>query len=518
MQRQPVPRAFRAARRFALPLMTAVMAVAPGCTDLGESPLSAITPESFYRNEEEVIGGLAAIYAGLRPSVWGYYNISEVSSDEFIIPTRGSDWYDNGTWLELHRQTWEAASPVGLGDINGAYQDPYIGIARANLLMRALETVEVANEERVTAEIRWLRAFYYYQLMDLFGGVPIVTDPEIMPRERATRAEVFDFIESELLAIRETLPLSWPAAMNGRITRGAVDALLANMYINAEVFTGEVTTAGLQPGTARWQDAVDRVDMILDDGQYSLATDWRSNFRADNHTSPEIIMAVKYLAQDGIGFEMIYRGLHYNQATPAPWNGFATLAETYYAFDQNDLREDIFLVGPQVNVITGLPILDRAGAPLVYVPEIEDETQAAENEGARVYKFPADPNASGQWHGNDYAWFRLGEMLLIKAEALNELGQTDAAITIVNSLRARVFEPDEPLPMGMSQDAARDAILDERLFELMAEGKRRQDLIRHGKYLEPWFGKQQREPYRILLPIPQQQMDANPLLVQNAGY
>jgi hypothetical protein len=518
MQRQPVPKAIRAARRFALPLVTAVMAVAPGCTDLGESPLSAITPENFYRNEEEVIGGLAAVYAGLRASVWGYYNISEVSSDEFVIPTRGSDWYDNGAWLELHRQTWEAASPVGLGDINGAYQDPYIGIARANVLLQALQTVSVSNQEVVEGEIRWLRAFYYYQLMDLFGGVPIVTTTEIMPRERASRAEVFDFIESELLDIREQMPLSWPAASNGRITRGAVDALLANMYLNAEVFTGEVTTGGLQPGTARWQDAIDRVDMILDDGQYSLAADYHANFRADNHTSPEIIMAVKYLAEEGIGFEMIYRGLHYSQATPAPWNGFSTIAETYYAFDQSDLREDIFLVGQQYNVETGEPVTDRAGQPLVFTPEIADVTQATEGEGARVYKFPADPNASGQWHGNDYAWFRLGEMLLVKAEALNELGQTDAAITIVNSLRARVFEPDEPLPMGMSQDAARDAILEERLFELMAEGKRRQDLIRHGKYLLPWSFKEAGDPYRILLPIPQQQMDANPLLVQIAGY
>ncbi len=162
---------------------------------------------------------------------------------------------------------------------------------------------------------------------------------------------------------------------------------------------------------------------------------------------------------------------------------------------------------------------DRTGQPLFFTPQINDATAATEGEGVRIYKFPADPNASGQFHGNDYPYFRLGEIYLIKAEALNELGRTDEAIALVNStIRARVFSPPKPLPLGMSQAAFRDAILDERLFELTAEAKRRQDLIRHDKYLLPWSFKEQREPYRILMPIPPSQLNANPLLVQNAGY
>ena len=506
-------KSIRAAGLFALLLGS------PACTELGETPVSAITPENFYRNEQEVIGGLASVYASLRSSLWGYYNISEVSSDEFIVPTRGTDWLDGGKWLEMHRQTWEANSAAGGQEISFAWVDGWTGIARANVLLEAIQNVTLSNKAVIEAEARVLRAFYYYTLMDLFGGVQIVTTTEIAPRERNTRAEVFAFIEQELLEVRDALPDEWPDASNGRLTRGAANALLASLYLNAEVFTGTVDESGLQRGTARWQDAIDVADEILNSGVYSLATDWKANFRADNHLSPENIFVVKYLAQEGLGFEMIYRGLHYTQATPAPWNGFATIAETYNAFDRDDLRDDIFLVGPQVNVETGQPVNDRTGQPLVFTPEIADITAATEGEGVRIYKFPADPNAAGQFHGNDYPYFRLAEVYLIKAEALNELGQTDAAINLVNStIRARVFTPPEPLPLGMSQAAFRDAILNERLFELTAEAKRRMDLIRHGKYLLPWTHKAQAEAYRVLFPIPQGQLNANPLLVQNPGY
>jgi hypothetical protein len=109
-------------------------------------------------------------------------------------------------------------------------------------------------------------------------------------------------------------------------------------------------------------------------------------------------------------------------------------------------------------------------------------------------------------------------MYLIKAEALNELGRTAEAIPLINAIRARAFSPEKPLSAGLSQQQVRDAILDERLFELMDEGKRRADLIRHGKWTEAWFAKEQSEPYRILMPIPQTQIDGNPLLEQNPGY
>jgi starch-binding outer membrane protein, SusD/RagB family len=516
----------------------ALLLVTQACTDLSETPLSAITPEKFYQTEDEVIGGLASVYAGLQGSLWGYYNLSEVTTDEIIVPTRGNDWFDGGRWLELHRHTWSATSPAA-EDINGVWNTAFTGVARANVLLSVLPNIAMADRDVITAEVRTLRAFYYYMLMDMFGGVPIVETTEIATRERATRAELFDFIEAELTAARAALPTQWPSNMHGRVTQGAADAILASMYLNAEVFTGTVTTSGLQRGQARWSDAVAAADRILNSGAYSLASDWHANFRHDNHLSPENILVVKSIAQAGFGWSehFLYRALHYNSGAGGAWNGFSTLAETYYAFDtlsiqtfnvpgttrqadlltSADLRHSVFLAGLHYNVLTGEAVNDRAGVPLFFTPEIRDATQAAENEGVRIYKWPADPNYSGQWHGNDVAYFRLAEIYLIKAEALNEMGQSGAAMQIVNMLRERVFDPDKPATES-SQADVRERIRRERLFELAAEAKRRQDLIRYDRFTLPWAFKAGGQPHRILMPIPLTQLDANPMLTQNPGY
>ena len=521
----------------------AALVLAPACTDLTEVPQSSITPSNFYRNETEAVGGLASVYAGLRNLDEEYYNVSEVSTDEIIVPTRGTDWYDNGKWLDIHRQTWTANSPGALDNMNGAWNQLFNGVARANVVLDAMQHVEFGSKATIVGELRVLRAIYYFGLMDMFGGVPIVcpetSNPvcsgiEIAPRERNTRAEVFNFVESELIAARPSLPAKWSAAMNGRITQGAVDALLASLYLNAQVFTGTVTTAGLQKGTARWQDASNAADKILNSGNYSLTTDasvgcstpgcgWRSNFRADNGNSPENILVVKYLAQPGLGLHFVMESLHYNQYSggSTPWNGFSTIADTYNAFDAADQRRQIFLAGPQYNQVTGLPATDRAGNPLIFDPNIPDDANAKEGTGVRIVKWPVDPAHIDQENGNDYPVFRLGEIYLIKAEAQNELGNTAAAIALVNTIRARVFNPAKPLATTLTQAQARDAIFQERLFELTAESKRRQDLIRAGKYNQPWLFKSTAsltQPYRVLMPIPLTQLGTNPKLVQNPGY
>ena len=503
----------------------------PACTDLTEVPQSAITPENFYRNEDEVIGGLASVYAQLRTTNDEYYNLSEISTDEMIVPTRGQDWYDNGKWLDIHRQTFTPTSPAGLDNIKSAWVNLFQGVARANVVLDGISNTNFASKTTVTAELRVLRAYYYFMLMDMFGGVPIATDVAIEARPQATRDSVFRFVENELKAARPDLPATWPQTMNGRVTQGAVDAMLASLYLNAQVFTGTVSATGLAPGAARWQDALDRANAVIGSGHYSLATDasmscgtpgcgWRKNFTPDNQNTPEIIFAIKYVPVSGLGMNFLMRALHYNQYdSPSPWNGFSTLADTYAAFNTNDQRKQIFLAGPQFNVITGQPALDRQGNPLYFDPNIPDVTAATEGQGVRITKWPVDPNHVQQDNGNDYAFFRLGEMYLIRAEAENELGQTAAAIADVNIVRARVFSSPQPIAGGQSQAQVRDAILQERLYELTAEGKRRQDLIRANKYTQgTWYAKTGFFPYKVLMPIPQPQIDANPQLKQNPGY
>ena len=499
-----------------------------GCTDLTEVPKSSATPDNFFRTQEEVLGGLAGVYAQMRSTLTGYgdyYNVIEVSSDEIVVPTRGQDWKDDGRWLELDGHTWSPISPAGLTDLNGAWNTPWTGIARANVLLEALDKVDLdaAFETTVRAELRSLRAFYFYLLQDVFGGVPLATDSKVEPRARATRQEVFDFIRTELTEARADLPATWPAAFSGRFTRGGADAILASLYNNAGVFTKDdgisataynsCTTVTIGAGTA-CDSAIAAADRILNSGVYTLATDWRDNFVSTNDQSPENILVVKLVPQADLGFRMFQATLHYNQFNPTPWNGFSSLADVYNQFDTADERIQSFLVGPQVNLETGLPVNDRQGNPLNFSVSIADVTAANEREGARIGKWVYDPNHSGPDNGNDWAFFRLAEIMLIKAEALNaQTPGSGAALTIVNTLRERAFNPDQPL-------AAIDnaAILRERLFELVFEGKRRQDLIRFGQFDDAWTFKPSSAAFRVLMPIPQTQLDANPLLTQNTGY
>ena len=522
----------RAARFVSRLLLSTVLLTVLACTDLTEAPSSTVTPDNFYRNEAEVLAGVASVYAQMRGTLDDYWYATEVSSDEIVVPTRGSDWYDNGQWLELKRQTWTASSPSGRAFMNGAWVTPFTGVARANIVLDALARVTVTNQATLVAELRTLRAFYYYMLMDMFGGVPVVTDIEIKARARDTRDSVFRFIEGELLAARPDLPANWNGAGNnlGRLTKGAVDAILASMYLNAGVWTKNTGVSAtsyntcfgvtVRGGLDACQAAINRADSIINSGEYSLSAPgtWRSNFTADNGMSPENILVVKFAPEPDVGLNFIMRALHYNQLSNAsPWNGFATTAQTYNAFDANDQRRQMWLAGPQTNVETGAAVKDRAGNPLVFTTSINDVTTATEGEGARFYKWPADPaRPNGQTNGNDFAYFRYAEILLIKAEALDEQNGgagTAPALLLVNQVRARVFTVAEP---RATLDRAQ--ILQERLFELATEAKRRQDLIRHGVYTAAWDFKTAGAPHLILMPIPQQQLDANPLLVQNPGY
>lgn len=508
------------------------MAFALGCTDLSESPQSSISPGNFYRNEAEVLAGLAGVYAQLRSTLDDYYNVSEISTDEMVVPTRGNDWYDGGTWLDLHAQTWTPTSPATGAFLSGAWNVATGGISRANVLLDALANVAVPNQATIVAETRTLRAYYYYIMMDLFGGVPIATNSVIEKRPTVSRDSVFRFIEKELLDARPDLPVTWSAGNSGRVTRGVVDAILASMYINAGVFTKDGAAGGISANSynscagitvsgslTACQAALNRADsVLLSSAGYQLADTFAKVFRADNANNKEHIFVVKFIPQDGLGLNFVMRALHYKQFTPEPWNGFATIAQTYNAFDSLDRRRQIFLVGPQYNVLTGdtacvRPGCDQGAPQLVFTPTIANIAQATEGEGVRIYKYPADPAHVAQNNGNDYVLFRLAEMNFIKAEAeLNGATGSSTPLALVQAVRARAFATDTLSAVTLPR------ILQERLFEFTGEGKRRQDLIRFGGYTAAWEFKNPSDARYVLMPIPQSQIDANELLTQNPGY
>lgn len=482
------------------------------CTDLSENPLSVVTPDNFYQTEEELVAAVIPVYANLLGYSWGdYMFLQEVTSDEIFIPQRGGDWGDGGIWRELQEHTW---TPT-LGFINGAWVSAYTGIARANSTLDNLER-STSNSPLIPtfkAEVRVLRAFYYWWLMDLYGGVPIVTEPTIDPDDPPapnTRQEVFDFVVREINESIPDLEETFGPGNWGRVSKGAAYALLATIYLNAEVYTG----------TPKWNECVQACDAIINSGHYDLLPNYKDVFKLANEGpgNVENIWVVGHKPQDGVGFLRFMATLHYNQLPQTPWNGFSVLTDFFNKYDTTDARFEVMLVGPQFVLAgpnAGQPAFDRQGNPLVFTPE-SPLVGATEGNGVRILKWEVDPNQSGGNAGNDFAIFRYAHILLTKAEALLMLGDKQGALDLVNQVRARAFEPDKPLTLD---ELTRDKILDERGFELLWENFRRQDLIRTGHFLEPWTLKPPSDgPHRLLFPIPQIQLDANPKLVQNPGY
>ncbi len=425
-----------------------------------------------------------------------------------IIPQRGGDWGDGNIWKDLHRHEWRPT----LGFINDAWVQLYEGVARANSVLFELGKAEQTPLVKTfIAEVRVLRAYFYFYLMDLYGNVPIVTDaftdPDNPPAQ-SSRQEVFNFVVNEITESLPDLEDSFGAGNWGRVTKGAANAILATVYLNAEVYTG----------TAMWSECQAACDAIINSGLYDLNADYFATFSPSNEgpSNPEIIWAVGRANQDGVGFFRHMSTLHYNQLPWTPWNGFSVVADFYNRYDPDDLRLNQFLVGPQVWLAgpnKGMPTTDRQGNPLVFTVDIQDIENATEGEGVRVLKWPVDPAATNQNAGNDFAIFRYAGILLTKAEALLMQGDVAGATALVNQVRERAFDPDKPLA-----SVTRDDILNERGYELFWENFRRQDLIRTGHWEDSWNFKTNNETFRRLYPIPQAQLDANPNLTQNPGY
>jgi hypothetical protein len=528
-------------------LFVPVFFVGETCTKLTEVPHDALTPTTAFHTPQEVLAGVAGVYAAMRPmeSNGEFATVEDLTTDALVVPTRGSDWYDNGQWLDMHRQTWGANTPGTLNFMTGSWNDLFSGIAKANLMINVLQSGTAANKDTVVAELRTLRAWYYYMLQDMFGGVPLVTTTDLKQVARATRPQLFAFIDTELVAAAKNLPDQWPSAFYGRVTKGVANAILASLYINAGVFnkacgpdactainaTSYNTCSGVHvtSGTDACAAAIAAANAVINSGggtNYQLSSDWFSNFSPTNKSSKENIFVVVHTnSTQSIGMDWPMRTLHYNQLSTGdggPWNGFATTAEYYSQFPAGDNRINMWLVGQGYSFENGKPVNDRNGNPLIFTQTIPDLTKANEGNGIRFNKFnpiPDPPHGGAQ--PNDFTWFRLAEMYLIRAEAKNESGDQAGALADLNI----VHTLHESTPVSASgQTNIRNAILTERALEFAGEGKRRTDLIRFGKFLS-WtessangVSATPRDAHLIVFPISTNSLGSNPLLKQNAGY
>ena len=502
-------------KSFVRILLFGILLTGAACTKLepniyDQAPL-------FWQTPEQIAAGIAPAYSELRGFPSGdIFALQETTSDEIIVPTRGSDWFDNGDWQQMWLHTWTPNH----GFINGAWGYIYGGIARVNLLLKTISELEErpADSVAIQAELKTIRAFYYYQALDLFGNVPIVANYEadLTTVQNRPRAEVFAFVESELTSALPSLTEVVDRKTYGRMTKWFAHALLAKLYLNAQVYTG----------TPRWADVITHTNAILNSGKYTLETNFFANFVIQNQLSKENIFSIPFDAKLGLGglnFQM--RTLHYQSNETfdlgnSPWNGFCSNADFYNQFDPADNRRKMFLVGQQYSK-NGTPLMDKqVNLPLVFdpaVPAIQSNAASFRMAGARSVKYEPTPQTGGDM-SNDYAVFRLADVILMKAEAQLRNGDAPGAILTLNTVSGGVsIRSRAGLPVFAA--ITLDELLRERAREMAWEGWRRNDLIRFGKYTEARNpAKAVSAATRQLFPIPKPQLDRNPNLTQNPGY
>lgn len=518
-----------------------------GCTNLDETVYSEISENNFYNSKIEVYE--SAMYPLMYMWEWlswseefGYYYHNELSADQLAWPQKGRHGYDRGEHIREHYHTWSVDERrIGL-----MWNTMYKTVGFTNSAITNLSKVNVAavemtetEMEGLLAELKIYRAFLHMKLLDMFGNIPISTDVTSVNIPNSSRIEVFNWIESEFLNNVDKVPTASPNLV-GRITKAAAYAMLSELYLNAEEWTG----------TARWEDCIIYSDLVLSGaggaqtGSLSLDQNVLAPFNNTNHLSSENIFEIPFSFDHGfnrnwtsilMGFSNISTALNIDLSGN---NAFVVIPSAFNAFKEYDLRkQEWFLFGPQYEYGTTNPILgteEYLGEPFVYVNNIRRNTEGQtgvgsmtdgeENSGARFHKYRSGTVIDPNYFENDFVVYRLTEIYFNKAEAIMRAngGVANAeAVNLINQSKQRYFNgSDWEEETYTIATLTMDELLAERGREFIFEGKRRTDLIRFGKFTTgSWWDKQpDGVGYLKVMPIPADQIAANPNLIQNSGY
>ena len=517
---------------------------------LSEDPRDQLYEDDIYNSANNIyVNAVAVLYnyiggsadsEGLQGTCRGIYDYNTLTTDEAMIPIRGGDWYDGGLWENMYQHKW---SPNDLPLYNTwKYLYKVVVLSNKSLYIIDKYSHYLTEEQRMAyeAEVRAIRALFYYYIMDMYGRVPVVISYE-QPQEvvQSERSEVFRFIVDELQEVAELLPNERSNKMGnyyGRITKPVVHFLLAKLVLNAEVYCDDNWTDGVPQNGKEifftvdgeqlnaWQTCIRYCDKLSEAG-YLLEDDYSYNFAVHNENSNENIFTIPldknlYAAQ----FWYLFRSRHYNHGGAlggSSENGTSANISTVLAYgygtDEVDARfEKNFYAG--VVEVDGKPVMMDNGEPLEYFPlELKLNLTGSlyvKTAGARMAKYEVDrtSHSDGRQPDNDIVLFRYADALLMKAEAKVRNGE-DGSLEL-NEVRGRV---------GMShREATLDNILQERLLELVWEGWRRQDMVRFGIYHTSYDQRTQlpeeKSGYTTVFPIPQRSIDLNPRLKQNVGY
>lgn len=520
---------------------------------LEENPKDRLDEETAYSTLSDVQkNGALSLYnyvggyvdsQGLQGTGRGIYDLNTFTTDETIMPTRGGDWYDGGFWQGLYLHRWGVNNEA----IYATWEYLYRTVILCNgSLERIQDFAEKHPEENVAdcvAEVRALRAMFYYYIMDLFGSVPLIekSDPAVEDIVQEKRSKVFNFIVKELTESSSLLSeerSNQPGVYYGRMTQPVVWFLLAKLALNAEVYTDDDWTDGSRPDGKSiffevegqrlnaWQTVNYYCEKITAAG-YTLEKDYTANFAVFNESSEENIFVIPmsktlYTNQ----FIYLFRSRHYNHAKAyglSGENGSSATKEVLETFGydtpQVDARFDYcYFAGPVKDLEGNQILLDDGVTPLVYEPwNVSLDVSGKPYEktaGARMKKYEVDKTGlkDGKLLDNDIVLFRYADVLLMQSEAKVRNGEDgDAELNLV---RSRV---------GMApRTATLKNLLDERMMELAWEGWRRQDMIRFGVFTRSYSCRPQlpgeENGYTTVFPIPEKVIDMNPQLHQHKGY
>lgn len=535
-------------RFFALSVLALSLSLT-SCLD--ETPKDQIPETEIYDSANSLyVNAVASLYnyigaheegEGLQGTCRGIYDYNTLTTDEAIIPIRGGNWYDGGLWENMYNHTWTATDT----DLYNVWKYLYKVIV---LSTKSLETIEkhkalLTEQQRVdyTAEVRAVRAMYYYYAMDMFGRIPILqsSTQKTADIRQSNRSDVFWYVVKEL---QDVAPLLANEHSNlqgnyyGRVTRPVAWFLLAKLSLNAEVYTDDDWTDSSRPdgktimfdidGNKKnaWQTCIHYCDLITAAG-YKLEADYTKNFAVHNEGSSENIFTIPldknlYLNE----FHYLFRSRHYAHGgaySGASENGTCatlhTMAVNGFGTETPDARLDMNFYTGKVEVDGKYVTLDD-GTPLEYKPLAVEENLTAspylETAGARMKKYEVDRTAysDGRMPDNDIVLYRYADVLLMKSEAKVRNGESGDEE--MNAVRSRVGMP--------SLSATLDNILNERLLELVWEGWRRQDMIRFGTYCKQYDihtpSEADKKGYTTVFPIPEKAHELNPNLKQNPGY
>lgn len=552
-------------------LITILAGAISACHKLDVPITTEVTPSVFPQDSTGYIQTELTPYVALDGFLaQEYFFQQSYSTDESMMPAHGGNWYDGAQNMQMHYHTWTKDN----GYLNGNWGWMAVIVSSANQAISILTTTmpDGAGKQMKLAELKMVRDYAIFMLMDNYGNVPIDSVyGDFSAHPNVPRAQVFSFIENDVKSCIPFLSTTVDKSTYGRFTAYGAYALLAKMYLNAEYYTG----------TARYNECIAACDNIMASGKFNITA--LSNYLimfypTNGPTSPgskdEFIFAVpfdangsgwygrsanyhaRYDVPRAMGKVAAGAGFNYFNIPYDPAGAASTLPEFYASFyDQNDVRNKQWLTGLQwqdaaktipLTVTTTNKGYDQyySGASpggaytfqvnltpnVVLRQDIANgqdpynglsngfdvgNDEIAWNQGYRNIKFYPDATSSSRNQNNDIPIFRYSDVVLMKAEAILRGGTAtngSTALSLANALR------NNRTTSAAWTTCTLDSIYNERNRELTWEGWHRNDMIRYGKFEGKWGYKTNAETYRRIYPIPTNALTLNPSLKQNPGY